>query len=702
MRSRWYHPPRMHTHHDGERRVGWLELFYDLVFVAAAIQLGDALSAQVTATHSVLGPLSAFGGYFTMLFWAWSGFTFYANRYELDDFAHRGLVFLNMLCLGIMAIVAPAAMQGHGTAGFAGALAMAQSLVALMYWRSWRQEPRGREWSAYTGTVTFASAVLFWVSVAAPEPWRYGLWAAGILVSMGTAMTRRSVELYRSFPVDMEHLGERFGLLVIIVLGESFVKVLSYLSGSGHATEPSYIATSLLPLLVTFNIWWIYFDDIAGNPVRDKLGAETTWMAGHLPLALGITAMGVGLKKLVGVDFEGIAPLEYRMLLGVALGTTFVSVALIDAVSERANAVLSDRMRVVSRLVAAALVVLAAAVGDTMSAGAFVATVVAICLSQVVFDVLMAPFEEGEEDQIRVTGTAVLQRMREVTGSGQADSEKILAGTVRLNVPEGMRQDLYLFFMEGPWSQLLIAAVAGFFLTNLGFAGLYMLQPDAIGGQGAQDFGDAFAFSVQTLTTIGYGAMSPGSSYGDFLVAIESLVGILGVAVLTGIVFAKASRPVSGVLFSDVAVITSWRGQRTLMVRVGNVHGRDVVDTRIQIAAVLDEVSEEGHHFARNHYLKLVNDQLPLFITAFTAMHVIDEHSPLHGLQGEALAARMRLLIATLHGHDARNGSTVSGRGMYPPDRVSDGFHFVDASGATEDGRLVIDFAKLSAVEADG
>jgi low temperature requirement protein LtrA len=702
MRSRWLHSPRLHTEHHEPKRVSWLELFYDLILVAAAIQLGDALSGQIKYTHQALIPSMKFAGFFATLFWAWASFTFYSNRFDIDDFTHRGLVFLNMMAIGARAIVVPSAMAGKGTSTYAMAFGLSFGLITLMYVRAWRNEEVGQDYTRFQAMVFGVATSVILLSALVPAPWRFWLWAAAVIGIVAAGNVRAAREQFRRHPVDMEHLSERFGLLIIIVLGESFVKVLSQLSNSELSTEPSFIATSLLTLLVTLCVWWIYFDDVAGSTIRNKAGATTVWIMGHMPLAIGITALGVGLKKLVGSDFAGVAPPEYRWLLGGAIALTFVSVAVIDSVTERRNVLLSDALRIKVRLASAFVVLLATAVGDTLPAGGFVAVITALCLIQVVFDVMMAPFEESADDVQVASGREASELVQQQTQARSRDKAGDVFGqAVRANVPEGRRQDLYLFLMQGSWAQLIVGTVLVFFLTNLVFAGLYLLDPGSIASDGAVGLAEAFAFSVQTISTIGFGAMSPATPLADLLVSVEAVVGVLGFAFLTGLIFAKASRPQPGIIFAERIVITERNGVPTLMLRVGNVHASELIDTHMQVSVAMEEVTAEGGHLTRNFPLKLVVDRVPLFALSFVLMHIIDETSPLHGLEPDALRERIRVIIMTISGHDTIYGHQVSARNMLFSSAIHVGSHYVDVTGATEDGRLIIDFAKFHDIEAD-
>ena len=140
MQSRWYHAPKLHVHRHGHsKKVGWLELFYDLIFVAAIIQLGDFL-----AVNGSLGDFGLFALHFAPLWLAWTGFTFYANRFTVDDVVHRLLVILNMFAVGAMAIGSRSAMEGR-PATFALAYAASAAVLATMYARTSRQSAEARD-----------------------------------------------------------------------------------------------------------------------------------------------------------------------------------------------------------------------------------------------------------------------------------------------------------------------------------------------------------------------------------------------------------------------------------------------------------------------------------------------------------------------------------------------------------------------------
>jgi inward rectifier potassium channel len=689
MRSRWFHRPFLHSPSLGlEKKVTWLELFYDLVFVAAFIQLGNGLSSHVSSAGFL-----AFAATFVPLWVAWTGFSFYENRYTVDDFAHRLLVFAQMFAVGGMAISAPGVLDGRLFA-FSLTAGAAQLVVAVMYARAVAQVPEAREYGRYWGAI-FGLAGAAWV-VAAFLPVRatQTVWALATLGVLASPLSKQSRALSERFAIDFRHLGERYGLLTLIVLGESFVKVLGMLVAEG-AGFGVYLEASIV-LVVTCSLWWIYFDDVAGSRIRDGRGQWVIWLYAHIPLQVGITAAGVALKKAVHFGWDTPADGTYRWLLAGSLAIAYFSVAAIDSVTERRQAELSDRARVNARWGSGVLLLVLAPAGASMSGAAFLSLVTVVAVAQVVFDLMMAPLEEAEhlERGARTMAEATRARLASDDTAGRRPRRDV-SEAVRKGTPSELRRDLYFYFIEGSWTRVFVAFGFLFVITNVFFASLYTLGPGSIANARPSSFEDAFFFSVQTLATIGYGSLSPGSSYGNSIVAVEAAVGLIGVALATGLVFAKASRARAGVMFSKPLVLTEFDGKRMLMLRVGNARGNDVVDASMDISLLRDEISPEGHHFRRLHELPLVRSRSPMFVLTWTAMHVIDEKSPLWGIDCGSPDAGIVSFIVTLMGHDGTYGQTIFARHIYYPEDLRIGHHFVDVISELPDGRMMVDYALL-------
>lgn len=696
MQNRWFHRPTLHSPAPGrERKVGWLELFYDLIYVATIIQLGTALSDHI-ATLGVLAFL-AFAGLFVPIWVTWTNFTLFSNRFVVDDFLHRALVFVQMFGIGGMAVMVPRVLQGEPTP-FVVSLIAVRAVIVVLYARVWRQVAVGREMTRRY-TLGFGLGVALWtVSIFVPEPYRYLLWAVAIGVDFGVPLSPGVRSLVGRYPPDALHMSERFGLFIIIVLGESFVKVLTFVAEEGGSTN--ILLMGGLTILITCSLWWIYFDDVAGSRIRAKPLAPYVWLYTHLPLTVSITAVGVAIKKAVAFDPLAPAVAKYAWLLCGALGLVFLSVAIIDSVTARRQSDMSDRARVNVRAASAFLVLLLAPAAPFMPAWAFLSLVAGACVLQVIFDLSMAPLA-ADPHAHHHDAQEVFERMR------TRDDEEALARqtegaarprrwdvsqAVQKGTPNELRRDLYFHFMDGSWLRVFVSIGVAYLLSNVVFATLYMLEPPAVSGLSEGSFLDAFAFSVQTMTTIGYGAMSPASAYAHVLVTVEAAVGLLGVALVTGLVFAKASRPRTSVLFSDKVVIHDHDGVPTLVFRVGNARGNDLVEATIRVVAVKEGESSEGQKMRVLHDLALKRDTTPLFAITWTVMHPIDERSPLYGLTEDDLAQSLVALTCTLTAYDATYAQSTHARKLYYPEDIRSGHRFVDVISSLEDGRIMVDY----------
>jgi inward rectifier potassium channel len=266
-------------------------------------------------------------------------------------------------------------------------------------------------------------------------------------------------------------------------------------------------------------------------------------------------------------------------------------------------------------------------------------------------------------------------------------------------------QDLYHFFRTTRWSVLLAALALSFVAANALFAGLYLLggsfspSGSCIRGAAPGSFADAFFFSVQSLSTIGFGGMSPASTFADVLVTIEALVGLLMTAMSTGLIFAKFATPTARVLFSRVALLRDWHGQRVLTFRMGNERPNQILEAQVRVS-LLRRNEEGGEVFYRFFDLPLVRDSSPVFSMTWSVFHVIDEQSPLHALQTrEALIDVDAMLMVTLLGIDDSIAHTVHSRHAYEIDDLVWDKRFVDVVHIREDGPRVFDLSRFHDVE---
>jgi inward rectifier potassium channel len=270
---------------------------------------------------------------------------------------------------------------------------------------------------------------------------------------------------------------------------------------------------------------------------------------------------------------------------------------------------------------------------------------------------------------------------------------------VRVGLERSYFDDLYHFLLVARWSHLLGIIAALYVGVNALFAGLYLLGGDVIAGAEPGSFGDAFFFSVQTLSTIGYGVMSPKGLYGCVLVTCEAFVGLLGIAMASGLMFSKFARPTSRVLFTRQLLIANRDGKPHLMFRIANQRGNDVVEASIRITVGKEETTAEGDRLRRLHDLKLIRNQQPLFVLTWTVMHPIDDSSPLYGESEESLINSNTNFIITFTGLDGTFASTVHARYIYSAEDLVWGGHFVDVTSVLPDGRLRVDYQHFHEIE---
>lgn len=226
-------------------------------------------------------------------------------------------------------------------------------------------------------------------------------------------------------------------------------------------------------------------------------------------------------------------------------------------------------------------------------------------------------------------------------------------------------RDPYHLLLTIPWSGFLALTVFGYLIANALFALAYLAGGDGIENARPGNFFDAFYFSVQTMATIGYGAMHPRTDYANVVVTIEALTGLMGLTVGTGLMFARFSQPTARVMFSSVAVITPYDGVPTLMFRAANQRRNQILEAQMRVRLMRDEVSIEGQFMRRVYDLRLLRSQNPMFSLSWTAMHPIDEQSPLYGVTPELLDQAETSLVVTLSGLDETVSQTIYARHTY-------------------------------------
>jgi inward rectifier potassium channel len=263
------------------------------------------------------------------------------------------------------------------------------------------------------------------------------------------------------------------------------------------------------------------------------------------------------------------------------------------------------------------------------------------------------------------------------------------------------QKDFYHFILARSWTTFFLLVGLAFVATNALFAAIFLLQPGSIANARAGSFEDAFFFSVQTLATIGYGGMSPLTRFAHVTVAVEALMGILGVALITGITFTRFAKPSARVLFADKIVLARRDGVPHLMFRMANWRRNQVVEAQLRIVLMVTESTREGEMMRRFHDISLVRDRTAVFFLSWTAMHLIDAKSPFHGDDAlPRLTAQDAEIFLDLSGYDETIGQTIHARQRYTLADIVVNARFADVVKILPDGGREIDYRRFHDVVA--
>lgn len=359
----------MHSAAETRHKVSWLELFYDLVYVATIIQLANVLSQDIS-----WGGLLGFVALFLPVWWSWMGVTFYASRFFADDLWHRGLILVQTFAVAAMAINVPTAFDS-AFSGFALAYVAIRLILALLYLRVPAGDP-GAARLAQHFAVGFSISALIWLAaVFVPMPLRYGLWVAGMAVDFMVPLNPATRRLASRVAPAFDHISERFALFTLIVIGESFVKVIGSLAGEALGWHT--VLFGALAMVIAGSVWWLYFDHAPEVPLRP--GQAYAWIYAHLPLAIAITALAVAANKVVLLAPGAPLGAAYRWLFCGAVAACLAVIARLSILTP------SPGERRLSRalLAAAGATLPVALFGGALPPALTVGLVAAICVSQV-------------------------------------------------------------------------------------------------------------------------------------------------------------------------------------------------------------------------------------------------------------------------------------------------------------------------------
>jgi inward rectifier potassium channel len=272
----------------------------------------------------------------------------------------------------------------------------------------------------------------------------------------------------------------------------------------------------------------------------------------------------------------------------------------------------------------------------------------------------------------------------------------------RIGLPRFKTYELYNTLVFMSWGKLLLLIFTIYFVVNVIFAGIYVLigVEHLAGIEGTTPlarFFDAFFFSSQTLTTLGYGRISPTGTLASTVAAIESMIGLLGFAMATGLLYGRFSKPKANILFSTHAVVSPYRdSQRGLMFRMTNKRSNQLIEVEVDVTMAMVEPGAGTRSF---YALNLERKKINLFPLSWTLVHPIDENSPIYGMSEEELINQQVELFILVKAFDDSFSQTVYSRTSYRAAEIIWGAKFIPMFSLQGDGSTNIDMRLIDAIE---
>ncbi len=252
--------------------------------------------------------------------------------------------------------------------------------------------------------------------------------------------------------------------------------------------------------------------------------------------------------------------------------------------------------------------------------------------------------------------------------------------------------DLYHRALTVYWPVFFGSAATIFVLLNAAFALLYALGDHPIANVSGDHALEFFYFSIETLATVGYGDMHPQTDYGHLVATAEIFTGMCFLAVMTGLIFARFSRPRARFVFAEHPVVGMHQGQPTLMIRVANARHNTISQATARLWLLRLENTAERNQLRRYYELKLERQEHPIFSLSWTIFHFIDRTSPLYGLTADDLAVSDAALILNVSGVDDNSAQHLHARAIYPQDDIRWRYRYRDITSVSPEGRMLIDY----------
>jgi inward rectifier potassium channel len=275
--------------------------------------------------------------------------------------------------------------------------------------------------------------------------------------------------------------------------------------------------------------------------------------------------------------------------------------------------------------------------------------------------------------------------------------------TFRVGDREIVTEGLHLSFwrdishrcMTASWPSFVGGAAIVFVAFNAIFAFFYWIGDQPIVNVPDGAYIDYLYFSIETLSTAGYGDMHPQTHYGHFIATVELFTGIFSMSLMTGLIFARFARPNARLLFAEYPVISTHDGERTLMVRFANERNTLIGNATARLWMLRNEETKEGRLTRRFTELSLQRSESPALVLSWTLYHVIDASSPLYGLGPDEMIAANVGLVVVVSGYDEVTAQTVHARKAYENHRIRHGHRYADIIQNLDDGRLKVEYSRF-------
>ena len=271
---------------------------------------------------------------------------------------------------------------------------------------------------------------------------------------------------------------------------------------------------------------------------------------------------------------------------------------------------------------------------------------------------------------------------------------------IQLGFKKNFFHDFYYKMLKISWINFIFASALSYLLLNLIFAMIYLFSPAEILNARPESLWDSFIFSFQTSSTLGYGKLLPKTDITHAIVILDTLMGIFYVAIVTGMAFAKFARPSAKIIFSNNIILSTFDGIPTLMFRLGNARDTHIINASLNVAVLIPHITKEGQTMSRFYNLDLMSNNLPTFSLSWTAMHQINQTSPLHGMNINQFKEKNILVFVSFTGIDDVLSQTVTSSYRYMNDQIIKAKHFSDIMHSNSDqNSYTIDFSKFHLYE---